>query len=198
MTHALIKDNNPVLITGPFTDSNGIQHPKSVLWLWDEPSLRAIGVYKIHDTEIPPGKVAVASTLVFEEDTVARVYELDDLDLEPIKVAAKRDIDARAEEVRALYITAGSGQALTYQAKAEEARHFIETDGAGQYPFLSQEVGITGETLADVADVVFNMYNQWLAIGADIERVRLKAKRDIDIAETYQDIIAVVPQWPQL
>lgn len=118
------------------------------------------------------------------------------VDLDALKIALKAAVDATAEVERCRYITSGSGQAMTYQAKAAEALRYAETDGAGEYPFLSVEVGITGATLADVAAVVLNMHNQWQTIGGQIEQARLSAKAQIDAASDEATAAAVVPLWP--
>ena len=106
------------------------------------------------------------------------------VDLTELKSRLKLAVDAAAELERQKYITPGAGQAMTYQAKAAEALRYAETEGAGDYPFLTQEVGITGATLAEVAVVVDSMHSQWLAIGGLIEKARLSTKAAIDLAET--------------
>ncbi|MFT0891009.1 hypothetical protein [Pseudochelatococcus sp. G4_1912] len=129
-------------------------------------------------------------------DDVFTAPVLPPVDLDALKVALKAAVDAAAEVERHRYITSGSGQAMTYQAKAAEALRYADPDGAGEYPFLSMEVGITGATLADVAGVVLNMHNQWQAIGSQIEQARLSAKAQIDAAPDEATARAVVPIWP--
>ena len=129
-------------------------------------------------------------------DGVFTLPTLPPVDLDALKVALKAAVDAAAEDERHRYITSGSGQAMTYQAKAAEALRYADTDGAGEYPFLSMEVGITGATLADDAAVVLNMHNQWQAIGGQIEQARLSAKAQIDAAPDETTARAVVPIWP--
>lgn len=120
-----------------------------------------------------------------------------EIDLGDLKFALKMAVDAAAEFERHKYITPGSGQAMTYQAKAAEAQRYADTDGAGEYPFLSQEVGITGYTLTDVAAVVLAMHTQWLTVGSEIEKVRLSAKVLIDAAADEVSAKAVIPVWPE-
>lgn len=196
MAYAIIENGTAREVHGAFTDSSGIQHPASIFHLWDKKSLADIGLVEIVNEAVPAGRSITGSELVIVDDGVVRRFTTDAIDLAATRSSMKAAVDAQAEQERQKYITQGAGQAMTYQAKAAEASHFIETSGAGQYPFLSQEVGITADTLAGVADAVFNMHNLWLSYGADIERARLKAKRDIDAAETYDDIIAVIPEWP--
>lgn len=118
-----------------------------------------------------------------------------------LKVGLKAQIDAAAETERLKYITTGAGQSMTYQQKVDEARAFKATSSpmASDYLVLSSEVGITAETLSDVADIVLAAYAQWQQIGAAIEGIRLGAKRDIDAATDEAAARAIVDaiEWPQ-
>lgn len=115
------------------------------------------------------------------------------------KERRKSTIDAEAERQRLRWITPGAGQAMTYQAKVDEARALAvdgeEADPA-HYPMLSAEIGITGATLQEVAGVVIGAYQQWQAIGAAIEAARLGGKRAVDLAESVEDVAAVTITWP--
>ncbi|MCX2696397.1 hypothetical protein [Ochrobactrum chromiisoli] len=121
-------------------------------------------------------------------------------DLMEIRIALKRQVDVDAETERLKYITPGNGQTMTYQQKVTEAQAFkvaaspVEAD----YPILSSEVGITAETLGEVADIVLAAFAQWQQIGAAIESIRLGAKRDIDAAQDEAAVRAVVNAivWP--
>lgn len=157
-----------------FRDADGTLHPWAVISAWSDAELAAIGVSREIATEIEPVPV----------------------DLVGLKVALKSDIDAAAEAERSRYITPGSGQALTYQAKAAEAARFIEHAGIGDYPLLSAEVGVTGETLQQVAQIVINLHAQWQIVGGLIERARLAAKAAVDAAPDEAAARAVVPAWP--
>lgn len=121
--------------------------------------------------------------------------------LSAIKSSLKGQIDSLAENERLKYITPGAGQAMTYQQKVDEARAFknASSPNAADYPVLSSEVGITAETLSEVADVVLAAFAQWQQIGAAIEAVRLGAKRDIDAAadEAAARVIVDTIEWPQ-
>ncbi|MBQ0707725.1 MULTISPECIES: hypothetical protein [Brucella/Ochrobactrum group] len=122
-------------------------------------------------------------------------------DLSSLKSALKQGVDAWAETERLKYITPGEGQAMTYQQKVVEARAFkiASSPKAADYPVLSSEVGITAETLSEVADVVLAAFSLWQQIGAAIEAVRLGAKRDIDAAANEAAARAIVDaiEWPQ-
>lgn len=121
-------------------------------------------------------------------------------DLDTIKASLKTGVDLAAEDERAKYITPGSGQAMTYQQKASEAV-MLEDDPApdpADYPLLLAEVGITAPTLAEVGVVVRQAHGAWILLGAQIEAVRLGAKKAIDEAETPEAATtAATVVWPQ-
>ncbi len=112
-------------------------------------------------------------------------YDPPSAPLSDIKTALKAQVDAAAERERTRYITPGSGQAMTYQAKADEARRLAAdpSPDAADYPLLSAEVGITAPDLASVGAVVLAAYQAWQGIGAAIEGARLGTKQAIDLAE---------------
>lgn len=116
-----------------------------------------------------------------------------------LKVRRKVDIDGEAERQRLRWITPGAGQAMTYQAKVDEARALAvegEESDPSHYPMLSAEVGITAATLQEVGVVVMAAYQQWQAIGAAIEAVRLRGKQAVDQASTVEAVKAITVTWP--
>lgn len=121
-------------------------------------------------------------------------------DLVQLKSWLKNEVDAAAETERLKYITPGDGQAMTYQQKVAEAQALKDATNPqpSDYPILSSEVGITAETLGEVADIVLAAFAQWQQIGAMIESIRLGAKRDIDAAEDEATARAIVDAivWP--
>lgn len=196
MAYAIIRDGAPVEIAGAFTDAAGVQHPASVLRLWPAGALARIGVHPIREAGVPAGQRSTGWSLAFDGETVTRVHTGEPIDLAGLKVALKAQIDAAAEIERSRYITPGAGQAMTYQAKAAEAARFTASGGAGDYPLLAAEVGITGATLAEVAGVVAAAHAQWLDVGAQIEASRLAAKAAVDAAVDAAATLAVTPVWP--
>lgn len=97
------------------------------------------------------------------------------------------EIDSQAEQQRLIHITPGVGQSMTYARKVEEAKAFI-ADPEGDYPMLSASVGIDGDSLEQVAQIILNLDYQWSLIGAHIESVRLAAKAGINAAKTVSEI----------
>ncbi|MBS1164142.1 MAG: hypothetical protein H6R00_167 [Proteobacteria bacterium] len=113
-------------------------------------------------------------------------------DIEALRSAAKVRVDIAAEAYRLIYITAGSGQAMAYTQKLNEARAYLADPSltAGECPHIFAEVGITAETAATVAQVVDAMHATWQVKSAEIEHKRLAAKAAIDAAETAEAINA--------
>lgn len=122
------------------------------------------------------------------------------VDLGELKTGLKVQIDADAETERLKYITPGAGQAMAYLQKAMEATAYLAaTDpDPADYPLLAAEVGITGDTIADVAAVVDAHYQAWRVIGAAIEQARLGGKAAVDATETVEDAQAAYEAvaWP--
>lgn len=109
-------------------------------------------------------------------------------------------VDLAAEQERLKYITAGVGQSLTYSEKVQQARTVLASSkpSNADAPLLAAEIGISGETLLDVAKAVENAYRSWLVIGGEIEAVRLSAKGAIRAAGSLAeaDEISANIQWP--
>ena len=111
--------------------------------------------------------------------------------------AIKAEIDRQAEEVRLQFVTPGAGQALVYQQKLYEAQTLEPPFDPEDYPMLAAELGITGETLEEVAGVVLAIANQWKAMAAAIETARLGAKKAVDDATTLEELDAAASvTWP--
>ncbi|MDO3434318.1 hypothetical protein QWJ46_16685 [Rhizobium sp. CBN3] len=117
-----------------------------------------------------------------------------------LKTMLKVEIDASAEAQRLKYITPGSGQALTYSQKSDEANRYLAATSpvAADYPLLSAEVGITASDISGVAAVVKAAFAQWQVIGAHIEASRLRAKASIEEASTEEAARAAAAAvvWP--
>lgn len=163
----------------------------------------ALAMPQITDVAVYDGThLDVPDTLVDEINIKLASGEFQELGLSALKQTLKGDVDRAAELERLKYITPGTGQAMTYQQKVSEAQAFKSANDPqpSDYPILSSEVGITAETLNDVADVVLAAFAQWQQIGAMIESIRLGAKRVIDAAEDEAAARAIVDsiEWPSM
>lgn len=113
-----------------------------------------------------------------------------DLPLADIKAKYITYVDSLSEKERLKYITDGAGQAMAYQQKYTEAVAFLAdvSPTEEKYPHIYAESGITGDTPTNTAQVMVAMHGMWQTISANIERVRLTAKKAIADATTVQDV----------
>jgi hypothetical protein len=116
-----------------------------------------------------------------------------------LKAKVAFQIDAAAEATRLKYITGGSGQAMVYQQKSNEAKAYtaavspVDTD----YPLLSAEATATGVTVAALASSVLAVTGQWVALAAEIEGLRMGAKKAVSDAVTIEAVLAAEQiNWP--
>lgn len=114
--------------------------------------------------------------------------------LEPLKEAACKKIDTQAELERSKYVTTGSLQAMTYQAKQAEANSYLAGD-SGPFPLLEAEAAATNNTLENLASTVSSMAKQWILISASIEAKRISAKNLIKNAKSLVEINSVEVDW---
>lgn len=104
--------------------------------------------------------------------------------------AAVNDIDQKAGEVRATYITVAPGQEAAYLLKADEARRFLadpEPDESS-YPMLSMESGAMGQDISELARVILQKADEWQYISGVIESRRLYWKDKIRSADNYDAV----------
>lgn len=146
------------------------------------------------------GRVAVAAPDDF--DPIAPSHVLVDgewlLNLDALRLGAIAAANARAEQERALHLTPGAGQAMTYLRKEDEARRFAADGEAGEYPFLTAEAASTGASLADTAALVLAQANAWAMLGAAIEGHRRGLIVAIEAARDAAEIeaIDIAAGWP--
>lgn len=106
------------------------------------------------------------------------------------RAAMERAIDEQAEALRLQHITPGSGQAMVYQAKLEEARALTSLEGEPNpedFPLLAASVGVDGGDIEAVAAAVLAMRVQWTALAAQIEHCRLHGKQAVRQAASDQE-----------
>lgn len=110
--------------------------------------------------------------------------------LERIRQEAKKKVDNEAEKARLKLLTKGEGQMLVYENKAEEMLSFFSQSNPNpeDFPLLNAEVGITGNDVNEVAQVVQQVRTNWKNAAAQIEANRLSAKRNIEAADTPKKI----------
>lgn len=148
------------------------------------------------DEFIPKGSADVGWIM---EDGILKPPPDVSVDLDALKLVLKANIDAEAEAQRLKYITPGSGQAMTYVRKVEQAKaaQAHADPQPGDYPLLDASVGLDGADILAVAASVLAMDAAWEQIGTAIEKARLSAKKAIDLARTVEVANAVEVIWPK-
>ena len=102
-------------------------------------------------------------------------------------------IDAAAEELRALAITASPGQVATYILKYNEATAFQTANYAGTVPALVQsEMTATGATAQAATTAIIAQYTSWASLAASIETVRRSNKVAVNAATTVAAVTSAV------
>lgn len=111
---------------------------------------------------------------------------------------AKQQVDAAAEAIYACVGKAGVIGSVVHPIKALQAKEYINatTPIDTDYPLLLSEVGITGNTIYDVA-VAINAKSEEAesavrAAALIIDPIRLLARSDVDQATSLSEIAAVV------
>ena len=92
---------------------------------------------------------------------------------------------------RLKYITPGSGQALTYQEKSEEATDFLAAGSPADltpYPFIQAEINATHKDSDVAAKDILTAQSLWITKGALIEQYRLTAKIDINSSLSISEV----------
>jgi len=118
------------------------------------------------------------------------------VNLDEHKVWAKQEIDEVASTIRAKTNTIVPGQEALYAEKVDEATDYI-ADGATElstFPLLRAEVNGTGKTTDEVVDGILARKSQWIAVNAQIEEIRLRAKMNIGSATTDEEVETIKNQ----
>lgn len=118
--------------------------------------------------------------------------------LDELKASAKAGIDARAEQVRAKYLTAAPLQSATYTEKAREAREFKAAGypsapfDPAAWPYVDAEMRAAGDATPQAAcDRILAEAAQYAQVkGAAIEYERRHGKITVDAAGTLAAVSA--------
>lgn len=116
------------------------------------------------------------------------------VNLDPQRSVAYVKIDTMIETARLKIVTPGSGQAMVYQQKYEEALAFVANPAIDplEVPHIYGEIGITAPSAFEVAQVILNLRDMWREVSAQLEHVRLSAKRSVELAGSLAEIEQVV------
>lgn len=139
--------------------------------------------------EVPDQEIEALEAWVVENDALVLV------DLSPYQRAAIARINARIGEVRARYVTVAAAQDMIYLAKEAEAKAFIleivTPPNLSAYPFIAQEIGITGQDAYEIAQIWLNMAAQWRQVAAGLENIRLFVVKMIEEASDLVSIASI-------
>lgn len=90
-------------------------------------------------------------------------------------------VDAEAGAFRCRFITVVPGQEMTYLRKEAEARDLLAS-GAGPWPMLAATAAALDQPIAELAQEIVKRSDEWTALGAGIEALRLGAKAAVTAA----------------
>jgi len=107
-------------------------------------------------------------------------------------VEALQQIDYKAGEVRAKYITVVPGQSETYLLKATEADAYKAAgypSDLTNYPFINAEAIALNTEPRKAANNIISKRDAWKSIGVEIEKQRIFGKRMVNNSTTLADVI---------
>lgn len=115
-------------------------------------------------------------------------------------------VNAVRGEVRTRWLTDIPGQQLVYADKERAAREWVAARAAAttpadepaltDFPAIAAEVGLTGESADQVAQVYLNAAALWRQVSATIEGVAMGAFVAIDAAPTPEAALAAGTEFP--
>jgi hypothetical protein len=136
------------------------------------------------------GEMGDTQSVTYNGTVVVKVFQAPSL--QSVKSDLIGRLDTDAERVRKKYKTEGTGMAMTYQEKKDQALAVIQmgeaaanalaNDGAAEFPVLSASVPVEAVSLYAAAELVISKYEQWSVLAGIIERTRNNAKKSISDA----------------
>jgi len=168
-----------------FSDTGKIHAVTEVLQDFD-PGIGANIAYLDTDVTMAelPNYTIEDGTLVLETD-VSTEY----------RNTVSRGVNTVIGRARTLFITDVPGQQMTYIAKQNEAKELLampsEPADPSVFPFLFAELGITGQTVTEVAQVTLNLAHQWGFIGSSLEKLRVGTNYRIAAVATRAELLTI-------
>lgn len=100
-------------------------------------------------------------------------------------------------EVRRKFVTDIPGQEALYLLKEREARDWLSAEGPNltDYPLIAAEVGITGDSPDQVAQVYLNLGAIYLQAAAVLEQARLGQIAAVEVAASKSEIELAVSEF---
>lgn len=117
-------------------------------------------------------------------------------DLGPAKQDAAAQVNAAVAKARLNYITSIPGQEMIYSDKEKEALAFLVADpepsDLSDFPWIASEIGLTGDTGYEVAQVYANLAAFWRGVGPQLEHIRIKYVNSTAAATSMAELRAEV------
>lgn len=139
----------------------------------------------------------VVNAIIAPEDKISDFLEPDqsahllsslDRPIAEYRQKALNRLTEAIKEIRNGIVTDLPGQQMIYLRKEEQARALVAAVTAGQipvsadYPLLAAEVGITAQTIYQVAQVILFKSTLWQKIAAVLEKYRFEQAAALDAA----------------
>ena len=108
-----------------------------------------------------------------------------------------RQVNEQTGKVRQRYITTIPGQEMVYLPKEAEARSYVQDRKPNplNYPLLTAEVGVTGDSHWEVAQIVLNKAMRWRTVNAQLEQLRLSTTKQINEAVSQEALNQILEQF---
>jgi hypothetical protein len=129
--------------------------------------------------------------------------------LADLKAQMKSRLASDAEVCRQQFITSGSGKAMSYLEKHNQAQAVIdlgeeaanalsEAERRATFPTLAASVELEAETLWDCAELIVTRYEAWATLSYTIERTEIAGKKSISDASDAASVRAAYEgiTWP--
>lgn len=113
-------------------------------------------------------------------------------DIEEVREDALAQLSEFVEKARRKYVTKGATQDAIYMRKEAEARRYLalkrEPNDLSDFPLIAEEIGLLASTAKEVAELWLAKATESTAALAQIEKLRLSTKREIEAAENIDAI----------
>ncbi len=119
-------------------------------------------------------------------------------ELAALKLKTEQQINTLIGEIRSQYITTLPGQDLIYNAKEKEGIAYLNPDQIptlADFPFISAEIGTTGQTAQEVAQVYLNLSHIWRTVAAQLEQIRLGYISKVNTAADTAEVILALEDF---
>lgn len=150
----------------------------------------------VRDEDAPTRFHSLAgSTAELVDDEWVITAHWNDPDLDYVKTVLSKIVDEQAEAIRLQFITAGAGQAMTYEAKRTESRRWViagepRQPVAEDYPLAAARAARRSVSIVSVLSEWRDRAAEWVMLAAFVENAREGGKEAIAGASSVSEAIA--------